>query len=100
MGKLKAQCEMLHLSTTTLLRKIWRHYYALPFFCSFMAAILAFLSSRLLAISSSFSSLFIFARLGAAAAGGGVGALVGGSLTSSSHPSETGAVGMVGLEGG
>ena len=32
-------------------------------------------------------------------AGGGVGALLGGSSTSSSHPSETGAVGMTGFEG-
>jgi len=74
--------------------------YALPFFCSFIAAILAFRSSRLLAISSSFSSLFIFAKLGVTEAGDGVGALRGGSSTSSSHPSETGAVGMLGLEGG
>ena len=73
--------------------------YALPFFCSFIAAILAFRSSLLLAISSSFSSLVMFAKLGVTEAGGGVGALLGGSSTSSSHPSDTGAVGMVDFEG-
>ncbi|ORY26677.1 hypothetical protein BCR39DRAFT_251529 [Naematelia encephala] len=45
-------------------------YYALPFFCSFIAAILAFLSSRLLANSFSFSSLDICAKLGAGVAEG------------------------------
>jgi X-X-X-Leu-X-X-Gly heptad repeat protein len=72
----------------------------LPFFCSFIAAILAFRSSLLLAISNSFSSLVILAKLGVTEADGGVGALLGGSSTSSSHPSDTGAVGMTGLEEG
>lgn len=62
--------------------------------------ILAFRSSLLLAISSSFSSLVILAKLGVTEAGGGVGALLGGSSTSSSHPSDTGAAGMVGFEVG
>jgi hypothetical protein len=79
---------------------VFTKVYAFPFFCSFIAAILAFRSSLLLAISSSFSSLVIFAKLGVTDAGGGVGALLGGSSTSSSHPSETGAVGMTGFEVG
>lgn len=63
------------------------HVYGLPFFCSFIAAILALRSSRLLVISSSFSSLLIFARLGAA--GGGV-AVERGVSSGSSQPSDTG----------
>jgi hypothetical protein len=45
--------------------KLYRHHYALPFF---IAAILAFRSSLRLAISASFSSLLIPARLLAVAA--------------------------------
>lgn len=76
----------------------------MPFF---IAAILAFRSSRRLAISLSFSSLLILARLGAAAVG--AGAVVAGSSSGiSSHPDAaaaavvagTGAVGTDGFEGG
>ena len=77
--------------------------YDLPFF---IAAILAFRSSRRLAISLSFSSLLILAILGAAA-GAAVGmAATGSSSGVSSHPEAAGAgageeaSGTVGLEGG
>jgi hypothetical protein len=62
-----------------------------------MAAILALRSSRLLAISSSFSSLLMLARLGAA--GGGV-AVERGVSSGSSQPSDTGggAGGGVGVD--
>ena len=87
----------MHLCYYNALQRPTSEAYDLPFFCSFIAAILAFRSSLLLAISSSFSSLLIFAKLGVTEAGGGVGALLGGSSTSSSHPSDTGAVGMTGF---
>lgn len=62
-----------------------RPIYALPFFCSFIAAIRALRSSRLRAISFSFSSLLSAERLGCGVAGllssdtGGEGAAGGGA---------------------
>lgn len=65
-----------------------------------MAAILAFRSSRRLAISLSFSSLLILAILGVAAAAAGVAVGAGSSSGISSHPEAAGAAGADGLEGG
>lgn len=75
--------------------------HGLPFFCSFIAAILAFRSSRRLAISLSFSSLLMLARLGVATGGGGEGAAGMSSGTSSQVASTaTGATGTTGFEDG
>lgn len=75
-----------------------RQGHGFPFFCSFIAAIRAFRSSRRLAISLSFSSLLIFARLGVATGVGGDGAAGVSSGMSSQLACST--TGMAGFEGG
>lgn len=82
-----------------------RYHYDLPFF---IAAILAFRSSRRRAISLSFSSLLILARLGVTADVAWVVVVAGSSSGISSHPdvdaagvgASAGAIGTEGFEGG